>query len=383
MDGSVTTPARQEKIDPDILAARSASAIGRVGEAGRYYLRAIERSRADRDASGVLVAGVEAIQHLSSPAHRAERLALAEDLYGLPRDEATTEQAATLLAFCGCLFLENANPAKAFAAWDQLEALGGGGDATGAIYALHTRLFKAFLDGRLEEIAASEEAFLTVGEAVGAPGLGMSFARRLPVEAMLLVGRWDEALGLLQGPAGVTVFRRMYALAYAGRHREARQLLGSHLKRHSETIQSNETSIPILVSLLESATLTGDSEATALLAPLLEPAAGAATIGLLGFYPPVSPSRPLGSAAAVLGRFDEARAYYEQSLRLASAIRCRPEIAITEALLAELLVDHFPRERQAAVLHLNQAITDLAEMKMRPALERAIAVEQALDLTRI
>jgi tetratricopeptide (TPR) repeat protein len=80
----------------------------------------------------------------------------------------------------------------------------------------------------------------------------------------------------------------------------------------------------------------------------------------------------IGNAAAALGRFDEARAQYEEALAFSQKIRHRPEIALTRLDLAELLLEHYPDERDAAIEHLDFAISEFREMKMQPALERAL-----------
>ncbi len=54
----------------------------------------------------------------------------------------------------------------------------------------------------------------------------------------------------------------------------------------------------------------------------------------------------------------------------------RVVIAEDEALirldLAELLLAHYPDERDAAIEHLDFAIAEFREMKMQPSLERAL-----------
>ncbi len=53
-------------------------------------------------------------------------------------------------------------------------------------------------------------------------------------------------------------------------------------------------------------------------------------------------------------------------------LRFRPEIALTRLQLAELLLAHYPDEKAVALEHLDFAIGELREMKMQPALERAL-----------
>ena len=83
-------------------------------------------------------------------------------------------------------------------------------------------------------------------------------------------------------------------------------------------------------------------------------------------------ARHLGAASALLGNVEEARAYYFQALEVCTRIRFRPEIALTRLALAELLLEHYPAERSAAIAHLDFAIGELQDMKMQPALERAL-----------
>jgi tetratricopeptide (TPR) repeat protein len=73
-----------------------------------------------------------------------------------------------------------------------------------------------------------------------------------------------------------------------------------------------------------------------------------------------------------LGRYDEARQYYQEALKIATEMRFRPELALTRLQLAELLLEHYPEERKEALEHLDFAINEFREMKMQPSLERAL-----------
>ena len=90
------------------------------------------------------------------------------------------------------------------------------------------------------------------------------------------------------------------------------------------------------------------------------------------------PSRHIGAAAAFLGRPDEARAYYAKAMDLATGLRFRPEIALTRLQLAELLLEHYPKEKAEAIKHLDFAIREFGEMKMQPSLERALRCKEVL-----
>jgi DNA-binding NarL/FixJ family response regulator len=67
-----------------------------------------------------------------------------------------------------------------------------------------------------------------------------------------------------------------------------------------------------------------------------------------------------------------AHAYYAQALQSAGKIGFRPEIALTHLQLAELLLEE--TDGSGAIEHLDLAIPELRDMRMRPALEHALAL---------
>ena len=54
--------------------------------------------------------------------------------------------------------------------------------------------------------------------------------------------------------------------------------------------------------------------------------------------------------------------------------------ALTRLQLAELLLEHYPDEKDEALGHLNVAISEFREMKMQPALERALKQREILNV---
>ncbi len=83
-------------------------------------------------------------------------------------------------------------------------------------------------------------------------------------------------------------------------------------------------------------------------------------------------ARNLGGAAALLGKYGEARKYYQEAIRICTEMRFRPELALSRLQLAELLLEHYPDEKKEALEHLDFAIREFREMKMQPSLERAL-----------
>lgn len=70
--------------------------------------------------------------------------------------------------------------------------------------------------------------------------------------------------------------------------------------------------------------------------------------------------------------------HFQAALRHAEASGCRPEVALVRLAQAELLLDGPPEERPAAIAHLDAAIAELRDMRMRPALEQALGRRELL-----
>jgi hypothetical protein len=89
---------------------------------------------------------------------------------------------------------------------------------------------------------------------------------------------------------------------------------------------------------------------------------------------PITPCVPLllSKAAKLLGNYETARAQCEDAVKACERLGDRPEMALCRLHLAELLLDHYPDERDAAIEHLDFAIAEFQDMKMQPALERAL-----------
>jgi DNA-binding NarL/FixJ family response regulator len=89
------------------------------------------------------------------------------------------------------------------------------------------------------------------------------------------------------------------------------------------------------------------------------------------WYTVVSFGRLLGEAAAMLGRPDEARTYFQQALDVCVKVRFRPEIALIRLDLAELLSNSAAEDRAQAFEHLQFVAAEFEDMHMQPSLERA------------
>jgi len=91
-----------------------------------------------------------------------------------------------------------------------------------------------------------------------------------------------------------------------------------------------------------------------------------------GIFGPQCIPRILGDCARILNEPEQAREQYAEALTICDEMGLRPEKALARLGLAEVLLEHYPDERDAAIEHLDFAIAEFQEMKMQPALERAL-----------
>jgi len=127
-----------------------------------------------------------------------------------------------------------------------------------------------------------------------------------------------------------------------------------------------------VVSLLEAAVVLEEREAVEPLAAALRPAAHFLANGSRGTAMVVSNARLLAAAEALLGHTEQSKADYQLAIETCGKIGFRPDMALARLGLAELLLEHYPDERANALEHLDFAIAEFREMKMQPALERAL-----------
>jgi len=216
---------------------------------------------------------------------------------------------------------------------------------------------------------------------LGIAGAARNLARRAILWPLLLLGREQPALAeqatsdrrlVTEGGSIDRAATSTLCLAYLGRADEARHYL-DQIRPQSDQTLTHDLSLTALVKYLAAATATRDVELVALLRDQLS---GSAVL-ISEIYPTVI-ARHLGAASALLGESEQARAYYDQAIAVCQKIGFRPELALSRLGLAELLLEHYPTERGGAIEHLNFAISEFREMKMQPALERALRHKDVL-----
>jgi len=310
----------------------------------------------------------------SRPPHDQEDLIrLVDEVAGLPREGLGTDILLDFLNSAAFILLSAGDRERAEALIREsailAERIGQemvGVDAMAAV----TKL----LDGDLGGVIDTARSRLEASEALGNQGQARAFFRTLATRPLCYLGKAEEALRFIDEGQGSTNVRlppraqllRLLALAYLGRLDEATSVIDRLLPLADLEEYAPATN---QLAALEAAVMVGHLEAVQTLSPRLNMLAAMPVVQNSEF---TAPARHLGGAAALQGRYDEARAYYDQALEACAKIRFRPEIALIRLDLAELLLEHYPEEREAAIEHLDFAIAELREMKMQPALERAL-----------
>jgi tetratricopeptide (TPR) repeat protein len=232
----------------------------------------------------------------------------------------------------------------------------------------------AMWDGHLEEAVAMRRQMLARGEELSYIDYAAQWAVYI-LRARVHLGDSTRALeAVLEGSKGMP--RNvgsdgiiLFCLAHLGRHGEVRGMLERLVvTRPDFGSAEDETDACVDTTSLEAAVLSGHRQATELLLRRLADSTSRTT----GVWFPVCAGRYLGAAAALLDRPDEARGYYQKAIEDCTEMRFRPELALTRLQLAELLLEHYPKERAEALEHLDFAIKEFQDMKMQPSLERAL-----------
>jgi tetratricopeptide (TPR) repeat protein len=230
----------------------------------------------------------------------------------------------------------------------------------------------ATLDGHLEEAVEISFKIRARSDELGMSQMAFVMAGNAGLWPLLHLGRVNEALEYSHFTTPET---RAVCLAHLGRNAEVDEILEQRvLKRAGIGTAEDEFSGHLDSLSIASAVLVGNHKVAEL---LLDRFAGL-NVATTGRFSPTCIARHLGAAAALLGRYDEARKYYQEAIRITTEMRFRPELALTRLQLAELLLGHYPEEKAEAIEHLEFAIKEFREMKMQPSLERALRQKKIL-----
>jgi eukaryotic-like serine/threonine-protein kinase len=335
---------------------------------------AVEGALALDDGSVIFAATGWAFRNLQALRDREMVTGLAQEVLHRPRHGARAADLGTCLYFAGIELLSSGQRDQAEMLWHELVELAEHTqDRTLRIQALLSPALVAFVDGRLEEsVTLYESAAATALQL----GVGIFAHREMVAAPLLYLGHGTDAVleelrelyERIPGRFGQS--RAALVLALLGCHAQARAIRERFGDIGSE---HDETSMGILSNLLEAAILGSDRDTLRALVPRFAPFGRALRISRIqSFEPHLSVGRLLGTATALLGQYQDARAFYTQALEACAKVRFRPEAAIVHVHLADLLLEHYPAERAEALEHLDFSIAEFRDMKMRPSLERAL-----------
>ena len=248
-------------------------------------------------------------------------------------------------------------------------------------YLPYLRAYYHVMDGQLEEAAKCLDDVLRLGAEIGAPLVAAVYASFIGPRLAGYLGSGGEELRRLEEwarVAGLSVpmqaHIRAYYLACEGEREEVMTTLDEVADHYAAEPERTRHAFPTLVLLLETAVLANHTRATEVLLNLLV----GGVYKTPGLHNPTSVARHLGSAAALLGRYQEAHKHCEEAIRVCTGMRLRPELALTRLQFAELLLEHYPEGRAHAVEHLDFAISEFRDMKMQLWLERALRHKEVL-----
>jgi tetratricopeptide (TPR) repeat protein len=228
----------------------------------------------------------------------------------------------------------------------------------------------AIFDGRLEEALSASERIRVRTDEAGLPGMAMIQATLYGLKVRESLGQSLKEYELAaRGWPPLAEAYFCVILAFLGKSGEVAGILDKYVvNRPRIGTDEDETRAEEDAMHLEAAVLAGHKPAADLLLKRFDGRGPLTT----GFSLTTCIPRHLGGAAALLERYDEARRHYAEAIRVCTEMRFRPELALTRLQLAELLLDHYPAEKKEALEHLDFAIKEFREMKMRPSLERAL-----------
>jgi tetratricopeptide (TPR) repeat protein len=373
----IAEPGSLARVYTDYWKATLLIAAGKWGEAYASIKAALSLARRLNDPEALFAVVQQYLNVGWGPEREEERFQLAQEFLTHPTEGVSLRVQLRVLRECMRRFMEWGQRAEAEALGRKLsDSAERTRDVTEILEREIFESVRATQDGQLEDAVALAERLVIRAEELGSPIFGLQFysiAADVPLvylgraeDALAAGGRAEIAAGSESEWVGGSRFRRMALLAHLGRLDEARSLLHSVLDAlhiaAGEPVRSN-----LFVPMLEAAVLTKDREAAGILAARLKPASH-----LLMTQGMMCVARRLGNASVLFGNPIEARAYYNQALQVCAKVNFRPEIALTRLGLAELLLEYYPDERDAAIGHLDFAIGEFREMKMQPSLERAL-----------
>jgi serine/threonine protein kinase len=316
------------------------------------------------------------LHYNSAPQYTAERLKLSEELIKgsssvksiLPMDRWQT---------AGSVFLAVGQRKRAEEAFRHLREKAGHADNFRLRLNSETMdAVLAVMDGRFEDTAAIVGKILARADREGIIGIAKMNTNHPYYRICIYRGEHLEEIERGQPPDSPMGFAVIgWIQSYQGRTKEVVKILDKYVvNRPGIGTDEDETRFWVDTLSLESAVIAGHQQVAELLLKRLN----VPDLYTTGISFPTCITRHLGGAAALLGRYNDARKHYREAISICAEMPFRPELALTRLQLAELMLEHYPEEKKEALEHLDFAIKEFREMKMQPSLERALRQKKIL-----
>jgi tetratricopeptide (TPR) repeat protein len=375
-------PGTVERVMADIGLGATRIGIGRWRSGFKLLTEALNLARDLGDTNALCTAGSLLLIYRNPPQFAQENLHLAEELLTSLRVGMNAIVAEGVFQEAGDIFLILGQRHRVEEIWSELGAMAkrtGQFDLLFLTDALNALL--ALMDGHLENIIEVARQIRSRGKEAAIPqranmGAGLADYRARYYLGMHLEGleRINRAFVLTQPQRQPTALLCL-TLAHRRQKEEASEILEQLVVNRPRIGTAEDQSLTWSDALfLEAAVLSGHQRAAELLLKRFADT-GVVTSGI--FYPTCIP-RHLGGACALLERYEEARKYYQEAIKVCIDMRFRPELALTRLQLSELLLEHYPNEKKEAVEHLDFAIKEFRDMKMNTYMEKALRHKEIL-----
>jgi DNA-binding CsgD family transcriptional regulator/tetratricopeptide (TPR) repeat protein len=231
----------------------------------------------------------------------------------------------------------------------------------------------SYMDGKLEETVEILERILTDTQYADYREGASQHTMWVGLRPLLYMGFKDY----IESTLGKTIHKILNSTAHVtpplleaflGNYAKVNEMIDQMLASRKDITSTNDkTQVWYDIAYLEAAVMAGHHPAVE---KLLERLSGN-TLSLVVLFWPTCIARQLGTAAAFLERYNEARDYYRHVIKICTETGFRPELALTRLQFAELLLIHYPDQEKEALELLTSAVKDLDKMKMRPSLKHA------------
>ena len=343
--------------------------------------RALELARKLGDKNTFWMTAAIWLLYAQAPHHAQERLNLAEELMAQSREGVDLKTFGLGAEVIGDAFLAMGQRRRAEEIFRELKDLARrSGQIRLQLIVLALEAINAYADGCLEDVVATIDHVFALSQELDLAEYATVGIYVTGTRPFLYLGKYENMFKM-----GLPNIRRevietwrdagrVFSSAHLGRGAEVSKSLNEMVRTRSQMdLREDENQAYFDTLLLEAAILVRHREAADF---FLRRFAGS-PVRTTGIFYTTIIARHLGAAAAMLGRIDEAQAHYLDAIQVATDMRFRPELALTRFQLAELLLDHYPEEREQALEHLDFAIKEFEAMKMQPSLEKAQALRQS------